>query len=179
AGTSSRAPQTATPPGPIAQPAELSAPTPTPASTAPSTAASPGGHGGQPARTPTAAAPTVLPPARTNAPANPAPAGHLSATYQTLKVMPNGNYLAQVSMTATGGTVSGWTVVITVPAGAVVALTSGASVAQDGTLVTFTPDGNAQVHTGQIVSFTFRVRRPAGTTAPLSCTANGRSCAGI
>lgn len=166
---------------PMDAPAQANAPTTTvtaetqPAPT-PAGSARPGAGAAQPPpATATGATGRTVEPA----PIHGAAAGRLSATYQTLKVLANGNYAAQVSMTATGGALTGWTVVITVPDGAVVALTSGATVAQDTTTVTFTPDGNAQINPGQIVSFTFRVRKPAGTTAPLSCTANGQPCAGL
>lgn len=104
-------------------------------------------------------------------------AGQVTGAYQTTKVSGEGNYRGQITLTASSATINGWTVVITVPDGAGVNNVTGASFAQNGDTITFTPNGNARITPGAPVVIDFKVLRPAGTTAPLSCLVNDRPCA--
>ncbi|GAA3917530.1 cellulose binding domain-containing protein [Actinoplanes auranticolor] len=72
------------------------------------------------------------------------------------------------------GDVTGWRVALTVPGGNTVTAT-GASVAQDGETVTFTPSGEAAVPAGGSVTFSFQV---AGLLAALpgGCVIDGNPC---
>ncbi|WP_433720146.1 cellulose binding domain-containing protein [Actinoplanes sp. CA-051413] len=70
--------------------------------------------------------------------------------------------------------VTGWRVTLTVPGGNAVTAT-GASVAQDGETVTFTPDGEPTVPAGGAVTFSFQV---AGllSALPGACAIDGSPC---
>jgi hypothetical protein len=70
--------------------------------------------------------------------------------------------------------VTGWRVTLTVPGGNAVTAT-GASVAQDGEMVTFTPAGEPTVPAGGAVTFSFQV---AGllSALPGACVIDGSPC---
>ena len=70
--------------------------------------------------------------------------------------------------------VTGWRVTLTVPGGSPVTA-SGASVAQDGETVTFTPDGDPTVPAGATVSFSFEVPGLL-TVLPGGCAIDGSPC---
>jgi hypothetical protein len=84
-------------------------------------------------------------------------------------------YAGTVRITNPGNRdVTGWRVTLTVP-GANPVTASGATVAQDGETVTFTPDGDATVPAGGAVTFSFQV---AGllTALPGGCAIDGAAC---
>jgi hypothetical protein len=119
----------------------------------------------------------VVPPATTGAPTE-AGATVLAARYQTTRVAGAGSYAGEITISADGpGTVTGWAVVITLNGRSKVTDALDATFAQSGQTVTFRPLGNAQVSAASPVSFTFHVnRREDTTTAPLTCTIDGRAC---
>lgn len=104
--------------------------------------------------------------------------GSLSASYQTININGNGGYRGQVTISASGGSATGWTVVITLAGAAKVTTATGALFSQNGEVVTFTPDGNDTVADGGSTSFQFHVsKKNSGVTQPVSCAINGRDCA--
>jgi uncharacterized protein YndB with AHSA1/START domain len=138
-----------------------------------------------------ASQPGTAPAPRTSAPGagpvpvspgmSPTPAAptELAASYQTTKVSGAGAYVGQITISTTGpGTVDGWTVVVTLGGSSRVNLATGASFAQSGQTITFTPSGNARVSAGSPVSFTFHVnRKNDGVAHPLTCRIGGQDCA--
>ncbi|MEN3309845.1 MAG: hypothetical protein V7603_6047 [Micromonosporaceae bacterium] len=142
------------------------------------------GPTGQPGAVPAGSPPHATKPVVPGAPIPPTDSPiatadtRLAASYQTTKVSGAGAYTGRITISAYGsGTVSGWTVVVTLADASTVKTASGASYTQSGQTVTFTPNGDAEVSAGRPVSFTFRVnKKNGGIQQPLTCSIDGQRC---
>ncbi|GIM97375.1 cellulose binding domain-containing protein [Paractinoplanes toevensis] len=112
-------------------------------------------------------------------PSSPAGEARLAAVYTAADGLLG--YRAQVAVTGEGpGTADGWQLTITMPRATLqLAAVSGATVAQSGTVWTFTPTAETrQVAAGASVTVVFDVR---GATLvdgkPTACSINGEACA--
>jgi uncharacterized protein YndB with AHSA1/START domain len=136
------------------------------------------GRPGQPVPVTPGGAP---PPAGGGAPNPPAPppaGGGWAAAYRTVRSTGTG-FIGELTVTNTGSVADrGWTVVITLPAGAGVGTVRGAKASQNGSTVTFTAKKNGKIPAGRSVTIEFQVRGD-GATAPTACRIGGDACDGL
>jgi uncharacterized protein YndB with AHSA1/START domain len=114
----------------------------------------------------------------TNPPAPPPARAGFAAAYRTVSSTDTG-FIGELTVTNTGNRPErGWTVVVTLPAGAGLGTVRGANAAQNGSTVTFTATSNGKIPAGRSVTIEFQVRGD-GATAPTGCRIGGDTCGGL
>jgi cellulase/cellobiase CelA1 len=103
----------------------------------------------------------------------------LSARYRTSDTW-DGGYVGTITLTATGGSVSGWSVALTMPDGASLSSFWGGQASTSGTTVTVSPSSwDSTVAPGSPVTLGFQVSQQGRPQQPSTCTANGTPCGGL
>jgi hypothetical protein len=136
----------------------------------------------RPADPPGAAPPPAAPPPAAPPPAAPQPVP-LTARYAAAKAEGLLGYHATVTITNPGGaSVSGWLLVVKLPATALtMSDVSGATASRSGSTWTFTPTSDTRtVPAGESVRVRYLVRdAPLLSGAPRACTIDGARCSGL
>jgi uncharacterized protein YndB with AHSA1/START domain len=137
---------------------------------APAESGRPGGSANPDRAVPPAAGPTSDPSAG-------APTG-FAAAYRTVSSTGSG-FTGELTVTNTGTRPArGWSVVVTLPAGAGLTTVRSATAAQSGTTVTFTSRNAGSLPAGRSVTIEFQVRGD-GATGPTGCRVGGDPCGGL
>jgi uncharacterized protein YndB with AHSA1/START domain len=112
-------------------------------------------------------------------PPEPGPGRVVRAGYHTVKT-PGSGYQGEIKVENIGTLrVDHWAVMVTIQDGAWIQDVSGASSSQDGTVITFTPkSGAGSLDPGESATFGFKIKS-SGSTGPVACVIDGRSCAGV
>jgi cellulase/cellobiase CelA1 len=105
--------------------------------------------------------------------------GSLSARYHTGDTWDDG-YVGTITLTASGGSVTGWSVTLTLPDGASVTGFWGGQDSVNGSTVTVTASSwDTTIAPGSPATLGFQVSQQGRPKKPLTCTVNGRDCDGL